>query len=203
MGFEDYVAKKYPGIVPRERNRAWEVWDEPPPQLPQTVVAFKLCFPEMELAVRPDQRKSKQWQKEILYVDLRKRLPPGWMTVVTLFVTIGDVHLRHEPEPSVCFGSLDMGDGRRAKLIAHGDPEGNIYELIGGTIAQITAQAQQKGLALPEAGFAYMLGKSDEGHRLVVSPTVARAVGNAILQTLDKLDTFDFVSQTVPKSPTP
>jgi hypothetical protein len=59
MGFEDYVAKKYPGLIPAGRDRAWEVWDEPSQQLPKSVIAFKLCFPDLELAVRPDQRKTK------------------------------------------------------------------------------------------------------------------------------------------------
>jgi hypothetical protein len=175
MGFEDYVAKQYPGLIPPDRDRAWEVWDEPPPQLPKTVIAFKLCFPDLELAVRPDQRKTKIWRKELLYVDLRKTLPPGWMTVATLFVTTGDIHLSHEQGPSICLGYVDMGDGRRAQLIVHGDPEADIYERINNRIAESIVEAQQKGVAPAPDGFAYVLGKSSEGYRYLVGGRMSEA----------------------------
>ena len=168
MGFEDYVAKKYPGLISEGRNRAWEVWDEPPAQLPKTVVAFKLCFPDLELAVSPEQRKTRVWRKEIFYVDLRKRLPPGWMTVATLFVTARDVRLRHERDPSIWLGSLDMCDGRQAHLVLHGDPELDIYELICAAIEQKTAQARQNGFVITPTAYAYMLVKSSEGYRFLV-----------------------------------
>ena len=37
MGFNEEAKKKYPSLIPADRNRAWDVWDETPPQLPQTV----------------------------------------------------------------------------------------------------------------------------------------------------------------------
>jgi hypothetical protein len=108
--------RKFPGLIPPGRDRAWEVWDEPEEQLPNTQIAFKLLFPNLELAVRPEQKTSKEWRKEILYVDLRSRLPAGWMTVATVFVTRGNIRLQHEREPSIWLGSLEIGNGKWAQL---------------------------------------------------------------------------------------
>jgi hypothetical protein len=172
MGFTEQGIKKYPWI-PADRNRAWDIWPEPSPQLPQTVVAFKLVFPNSELVITPEQRTSKLWKK-VVYVDIWKQLPPNWMTVVTLFVTTGDLHLRHERGPSFWVASLDIGQGRYAQLVAHGDPEGDIHEVIGKNIARVRAQAEQVGAKVPPAGYAYMLGIQDEGIRYIVSGRVNR-----------------------------
>jgi hypothetical protein len=173
MGFEDYVAAKYPGLLPVGRDRAWQVWNEPEEQLPNTQVAFKLLFPSWELAVRPEQRISKQWKKEILYVDLRNRLPNGWLTVATIFVTKGNVRLDHERDPSIWLGSLEIGNGKWAQLVIHGDPEQDVYNLLNTTISTIIAKAQSAGAKLPSEGFAYMLGRSSEGHRFIVGGRVS------------------------------
>src|SRR5215218_4218108 len=102
---------KNPALVPAGANRAWEVWNEPPPVLPDTVVAFRLIFPTSELAVRPEQRTTKQW-RDTLFIE---SAPPdsGKLTVVTLFVTVGDPELRHESAPSLRFASLELNNGRR------------------------------------------------------------------------------------------
>jgi hypothetical protein len=172
MGFEDYVYAKYPGIIPPGRNRAWEVWDEPEEQLPNTQIAFKLLFPNLELAVRPEQKTSKEWKKEILYVDLRSRLPAGWMTVATVFVTRGNIRLQHEREPSIWLGSLEIGNGKWAQLVIHGDPELDVYGNINATVEAMFKRPETAGLQLPAEGFAYMLGRSSEGHRYIVGGRV-------------------------------
>lgn len=178
MGFSDQAIKKnIPGFIPANRNRAWDLWSEPPPQLPKTIVAFKLYFPNSELAVRPEHRTSKKIWKKTMYVDIRKRLPPGWMTIVTLFVTTGDIRLRHERNPSICLASLDMGDGRYAQLVAHGDPEGDILDLIDTGITKGRIQAEQAGVKIPPEGYAYMLGKTAEGIRFLVGGRTDRSAG--------------------------
>jgi hypothetical protein len=62
MGFTSAALAKNPNLVPLEGNRAWEVWDQPPPQLPNVTIAFRLYFPTSELAVRPEQRQPDQWR---------------------------------------------------------------------------------------------------------------------------------------------
>jgi hypothetical protein len=173
MGFTEEAIKKNPSLIPADRNRAWDAWDEPPPQLPQTVVAFKLAFPNSELVITPEQRTSKLW-KNVVYVDIWKQLPPGWMTVLTLLVTGGDLHWRHERGPSFWVASLDIGQGRYAQLVAHGDPEGDIHEVIRKNIARVRAQAEQTGVSFSPKAYAYMLGIHDEGIRYIVSGRVNR-----------------------------
>ena len=173
MGFSEEARKKYPSIISADRNRAWDVWDEPPPQLPQTVIAFKLVFPNSELLITPEQRTSELW-KNLIYVDIWKKLPPDWMTVVTLFVTTGDLHLRHERDPSIWFASLEIGQGKYAQLVAHGDPELNIHELIRDANAKGRVQAEQAGVKIPPGAYAYMLGNQPDGVRFIVGSRVNR-----------------------------
>jgi hypothetical protein len=115
MGFTTEAVVKNRNLLLTDQNRAWEVWDEPPVSLPNTVIAFRLLFPPSELAVRPEQRVPNEWAN-VVYIEAA---PPGKLTVLTLFVTVGDVVLRHESEPSFCLASLDIGNNRRAQLIAH------------------------------------------------------------------------------------
>jgi hypothetical protein len=173
MGFSEEARKKYPSIISADRNRAWEVWDEPPPQLPQTVTAFKLVFPTSEMLVTPEQRTPKLWKK-VLYIDIWRQLPPDWMTVVTLFVTTGDLHVRHERDPSVWIASLDVGQGKYAQLVAHGDPELDIQELIKNANAKGRVLTQQAGVEIRPESYAYMLGKQPDGVRYIVSGRVNR-----------------------------
>lgn len=63
----------------------------------------------------PEQRLPKEWRK-VIYIEAAPS-GTGKMAVVTLFVTTGDVSLRHESEPSLCLASLDIGNGRRAQLV--------------------------------------------------------------------------------------
>jgi hypothetical protein len=95
--------------------------------------------------------------------------------VATLFVTNGDIRLRHEIEPSICLGSLEMPDGRRAQLVIHGDPEGDIYDRINSSVGQSIVQAKEKALRPPPTGFAYLLGKSSEGYRYIVGGRMSHA----------------------------
>jgi hypothetical protein len=69
------------------------------------VTAFRLLFPTSELAVRPEQRRPKDWAK-VIYLEAALA---GKITVVTLFLTLSGSLLRHETEPSFCLASLDIG----------------------------------------------------------------------------------------------
>ena len=45
MGFTTEALTKSPNLPLGGRDRAWEVWDKPPPTLPNTTIAFRLVFP--------------------------------------------------------------------------------------------------------------------------------------------------------------
>ena len=176
MKFENRVRTKYPGVIPASRDLAWDRWKEPPAQLPGTVIAFRLVFPTSELAVRPEQRSAKEWKK-VIYIEAA---PPGTgkMAVVTLFVTTGDVSLRHESEPFLCLASLDIGKGRRAQLIAHGEPEAEIPEIINDAVRKGRSQAKGAGTKIPPESYAYCLGVSPQGWRYIVGARINRFPGD-------------------------
>jgi hypothetical protein len=117
-------------LIAADANRAWEVWDKPPEVLPKTTTAFHLYFPTSELAVLPEQRVGKAW-KDVIFIEAA---PPGKVTIITLFITSGDFDLRHETEPSFVFAFFAIGADRYAKLVAHGDIEGNMSELIASGV---------------------------------------------------------------------
>jgi len=165
MGFTSEALKKRPELAPNNQNRAWEVWDEPPPTLPNTVTAFRLLFLASELVVRPEQRTTKVWKKPAVYIEAP---PLGKLTVLTLFVTTGAVALQHESEPSVCVASLDIGNDRRAQLIAHGDPEGDYPQLLKLTVEQTRKQAEAAGVSLPEDAYGWFFGNRPDGSRSIM-----------------------------------
>jgi hypothetical protein len=127
-----FTTEAFPHVRSSYDNRAWEVWNEPPASLPYTVVAFRLLFPTSELAVTPEMRKPKEW-KDVIYIE---SAPPGKLTVLTLFVTVGEPALAHESEPSFRLACFDIGGGRCAQLVAHGEPENGFSDLLRTTVAR-------------------------------------------------------------------
>jgi hypothetical protein len=171
MGFTEEALKKHPNLLNENQNRAWEVWDKPPPQLPDVVIAYRLYFPTSELGVLPGQRHPDQWKRTVFI----EAAPPGKMTAVTLFITIGHHELKHDSEPSIWLASLDIGEGRRAQLVAHGEPEGVIPELIEKTLCEVRNRAKQAGKEIPPAGYLYAHGHLPDGSRFVVGAKMNRA----------------------------
>ena len=100
--------------------------------------------------------------------------PPGKITVVTLFLTLGERLLRHETEPSWCLASLDVGNGHRAQLIAHGDPELDMPELIRRSVSQVRDQAAARGIQIPAGAYAYFLGHRADSSRFVLGARADR-----------------------------
>jgi hypothetical protein len=172
MAFEERVRTKYPALIPAERNRAWQVWDEPPAQLPETVIAFRLFFLTSELGVSPAQRSPKEWNK-VFFIEAAP-VGSGKMVVASLFVTVGEKILRHESEPSLWLASLDIGRGRRAQLVLHGEPEGEYPELINRGTTEGRALAERAGVVLPPESYGYFLGTSLEGWRFLVAARAHR-----------------------------
>jgi hypothetical protein len=161
MGFTTEALKRNPSLIQSGQDRAWEVWDQPPPSLPNTVTAFKLVFSTQELAVRPEQRVPSEWSK-VIYIEAA---PPKKLTVVTLFVTVGESTLTHESEPSFCLASLDIGGNRRAQLVAHGDPECDFPERVEKCVVEARERAISKGMQIPKEAYGYFLGHQDNGCR--------------------------------------
>jgi hypothetical protein len=172
MGFTTHAIAKNPHLLPAlDENRAWEVWDKPPAVLPQTITAFHLYFPTSELAVRPAQRTGKLWKDDVIFIEAG---PPGKMTILTLFITNGDVNPVHESEPSFVLSSFEMSDNHYAKLVAHGDQDGNIHEMISGGVKASQELARSKSITLPDDAFGYFFGHRDNGARFVVGARINR-----------------------------
>jgi hypothetical protein len=171
MGFTTEALMKDKALLANDKDRAWEVWDEPPPTLPDTVVAFRLLFPNSELAVRPEQRSSKEW-KQVIFIEAA---PPGKLTVAKLFVTSGDRVLGHVSEPSVCLASLDIGENRRAQLVLHTDPEGDFPQFLAGNVAKARAQTELVGVEIPNDAYGYFFGNRSDGSRFLVGARIDRS----------------------------
>jgi len=170
IGFTTETLNKNEQLISAEQNRAWEVWDEPPASLPGVVVAFKLLFPTSELAVRPEQRPPKQWQR-VIHIE---SAPPGKVTVITLFVTEGAPTLKHESEPSFCLASLPIGSGRQAQLVAHTDPSNGLDEFIEKGVSEARTRAEVAGVQVPHEGYFYLYGHQDDGCRFIVGARASR-----------------------------
>ncbi len=168
MGFTTEALEQNPGLLPEEANRAWEVWDCPEETIPNTVKAFALVFPAEQLVVRPAQRDLKSW-KNVIFIEAA---PPGKLTVVSLFVTRGNVSLQHESEPSIWLASFDLGNGSFAQLVAHGELECNLPQVIANSVAQSRLLAERAGRAIPEGAYAYFLGHREDGMRYICGATL-------------------------------
>lgn len=154
MGFTQEAVRKCPGLLPKGRNRAWRIWRRPPPQIPDTVIAFRLLFPTSELAVRPEQRATEVWKKNVIYIEAA---PPdsGLMAAVTLFVTGANVNLRAESGESFLLAYLDIGQGRRAQFIAHQETEGDVLNKVQGAIEETRGRVIRAGIAIPPGAYSY------------------------------------------------
>ena len=170
MGFTAEAISKNPQLLPPDTNRAWDVWDEPPASLPDSVVAFKLIFPTAELGVRPEQRPAKLWKK-VLHIE---SAPPGKVTIITLFVTNGAPALKHESEPSFCLASLDIGKDRYAQLVAHDDPSYGLKDFVENGVAKARKQAELAGVIIPKEGYFYLFGQRDNGCRFIIGAKADR-----------------------------
>ena len=169
MAFTTEAIKKNPKLMV-EKNRDWAVWDEPLTTLPNTIVAFHLYFPTSELSVSPQHRKSDDW-KGTIYIEAG---PPGKLTTVTLFITVGEPKPTHESEPSFVLASFDIGEGRFAQLIAHGDPEGTIPEMIEHAVVAVRKQATSSKVTIPAGAYAYFFGHRKNGARFLVGARMNR-----------------------------
>jgi hypothetical protein len=168
MGFTTEAIDKNPLLVGEGQNRAWDVWDKPPEKIPNTVQAFQLVFTRPQLVVSPYQRAPKKW-KNVTYIEAP---PIGKLTVVTLFVTKKNIKLIHETEPSFWLASLDLGNEYYAQLVAHGEIEGNMPELVSRTVEEARKKTKSAGIAVPKDAYGYFFGQRDDGTRFIFGAPV-------------------------------
>ena len=170
MDFTTEAISKNPKLLQPDKNRAWDVWDKPPATLPDSVVAFQLIFPTTELAVRPEQRTAKLWER-VLYIESAL---PGKVTIITLFVTKGAPTFKHESDPSFCLASFAIGDERRAQLIAHTDTSDGLDDFVEKGVAKARKQTESAGVRIPREGYFYLFGQRDNGCRFIIGARANR-----------------------------
>lgn len=168
MGFTTEAIDKNPLLVGEGQNRAWDIWNKPPETIPNTVQALQLVFTSSQLAVSESQRPNKKW-KDVTYIEAP---PEGKLTVVTLFVTKGDIKLIHETEPSFWLASLDLGNGYYVQVVAHGENEGNMPKLISSAVEQSRLKSENAGITIPEGAYGYFWGQRDDGTRFIFGSPV-------------------------------
>ena len=88
--------------------------------------------------------------------------------MLSLFVTIGDLTLTHKSEPSFCLASLDIGNNKRAQLMAHADPEGMIPALIERSAIEVRCKMDEARIQVPAEAYIYLLGRLDDGSRFLM-----------------------------------
>ena len=87
-------------------------------------------------------------------------------------MTAGDITLTHECEPSFCLASLNIGGGHYVQLIAHGDPENDLPQLLEHNVAEARRQAESSGIAIPDSSYGYFFGKRENGSRFLVGARI-------------------------------
>lgn len=167
IGFQTEAIKRNSSLIQPNENRAWDVWESPPEQLPQTKIAFRLLFAQRDVAVTPGQRVEKKWSK----VTFIEAPPKGKLTAITLFITKGDITPTHETEKSFCLASFDIGLNTFAKVIAHAEPEGIIPILVDKAKEQAIEQCGIDLKGIHKGAYWFFLGTLHDNSRyLVMTP---------------------------------
>lgn len=164
MGFTTEAIKKDLSLLRFGQNRAWEVWERPPTSLPETVPAFRLIFLSSELAVKPEDRLSKKW-KDVIYIESG---PPGKLSMLTLFITKGEINLKHASQPSFCMACLNIGGGLRAQLVAHGEWEAGWPDVINEALIAGRRQTKDHNIDVPDGAYCYFFGNLPDSSRFLI-----------------------------------
>ena len=167
MGFTEQAVADRPDLVSAiTGDRVWDKWEEPTEIKPGVVVAFRMAFPTSELALDPQVREPSNWKKTHFFEA--GPMGTGMMTVATVLLTQEDAPVTYEDHPSVHVASLPLVDGRRAQLVVHADPEGDIHEVIANAKTQAFAMMASAGVAVPASGYLYFHGVQGDGVRYFV-----------------------------------
>ncbi|MBB5048689.1 hypothetical protein HNR60_003457 [Rhodopseudomonas rhenobacensis] len=158
MGFTKEAIEADPTLIAKGRNRAWDVWDKPDPQLPNVVVAFGLYFPQSEFLVTPEQRTARSW-KEVRYI------PPactGRVNIVSLCIAGQGVPF--DPD-IVHLGRFELPQNRWAHVIAHETDAADIVRKTRHIRTRLKNESERRGRALPADSFGYFLARANDGRR--------------------------------------
>lgn len=164
MGFTTEAINKDPSLLRFSQNRAWDVWDRPPGSVLNPIPAFRLIFLSSELAVKPEQRLSQNW-KDVIHIEAG---PPGKLSMLTLFITQGDINLSHSSQPSFCLASLDLGGSLRAQLVVHGELEGDWPNAIKEGLTAGRRQTEGHGIDIPDGAYCYFFGQLSDSSRFLI-----------------------------------
>lgn len=146
-------------------NRAWDIWDKPSGPV---AVAYRLYFLTSELAVRPEDRSSAEWN-EVIFIEPG---PPGLLTAVSLFVTQGLILGKHENQPSAILACMPLLGDTYLQLIAHGEFEQTALDLVKASAARARSDAVAKGITVPDDAYIYFFGKNGDESRFLVGARI-------------------------------
>ncbi len=166
IGLTDESVRARPGLVPAGGERAWEVWNEPPPVAPGVVAAIQLIFPTSELAVRPDQRAPTTW-RDTVFIEAAPT-GAGRVVAVAVFITTGDIAVVAEPGPSARLAWLPLPGGRWVQLVVHHEPELDLHPLVEQTRRAALLNSVLGPTDLPLTAYAYLWGRRESGTRFLV-----------------------------------
>ncbi len=174
MGFTQEAVAADPNLVAQGEDRAWEVWDQPPPNDDKALLAFRLVFPTSELAVRPDLRTKKKWSGTV-FIEAAPESSDA-MTVISLVVAPGRSTIDVGHSPSFVLAELPLNDHDSAYLVAHAEPLGETPSRLGQARRAAAVLAETAGIEVPEGSYYYFFGRRSDGSRFVVG---ARALHEA------------------------
>lgn len=163
MGFTSKAVRENPKLIEGDRDRAWEVWDKPPPVLPDVVVAFSMYFPASEFVLSREQRLEENW-KDVQYIPAAR---DGFTTVVSLCIADSHMGVEHSGASSE-LGVFDLADGKCVRLIAHDTVDIDVVRVVNEQRAKMLSFAQANRLEVPADTFGYFLGHRPDGTRNLI-----------------------------------
>lgn len=175
-GFVSYDVKLPKGCeLQPGQDKAWDKWDRPKPldgsepSLGSAIVALHFRFATTELAVTPEMRKHKEWEKVIMITPP----PEGISITVTILLVEGNVHFT-PPKPVALqpLAELRVAENVVAVVVVHEEPDAALQEMLTRASANARAQTDAAGVVIPEGAYFYFFGKGEDGSRFV---TGARA----------------------------
>lgn len=157
------------------QDKAWDKWGPPDPlegsdpSLGRAIVALHLRFATTELAVTPEMRKLKEWEKVLMITPP----PVGTAITVTILLVEGSVQFT-PPEPVAlqALAELPVAKNVVALVVAHEEPDAALQEMLTGASKGARALTEAAGLVIPEGAYFFFFGKGADGIRFV---TGARA----------------------------
>ncbi|OCK59852.1 hypothetical protein [Bradyrhizobium sp. LMTR 3] len=163
MGFTQEAIRSSPRLVKGDQNRAWEIWDKPPPALPGVIVAFSIYFPASEFVLAKEQRPKNAWTN----VRVVSSAAVGFTTVVSLCITAAGMGVEHSNTSSE-LGAFDLADGKCARLIAHEVVDTDIARKVQEIREIITNAVRANGGEAPPDTFGYFLAHRPDGARNLI-----------------------------------